>query len=156
MVIRREVGLEEYTEHSVALDAIVSHQILISIFLPTSPIHDGAVIIDKGRIVGAGAVLPLSFNPSLSSDLGTRHRAAIGFSERTDALVVVVSEETGTISLVREGRISRDLNEKTLYNALHRLAVFPYQRRRKGFFSQKTIAKKQSAASESAESSVQE
>ncbi|OVE79959.1 TIGR00159 family protein [bacterium J17] len=124
IVITRDVGLEDYTEHAVKLDALVSRQLLTSIFLPTSPIHDGAVVIAGQRLVAAGAVLPLTFNPDISSSYGTRHRAAIGLSERTDAVIVVVSEETGTVSLIREGKISKDLNEKTLYNALHRLTVF--------------------------------
>lgn len=131
IVIRQDVGLEEYTEHSIRIDAAVSHQLLVSIFIPLSPIHDGAIVIEGDRIAAAGAVLPLTFNPNISNSFGTRHRAAIGLSERTDAIVVVVSEETGIISLIREGRISRDLNEKTLYNALHRLTVFRYQRRKK-------------------------
>ncbi len=127
-MIRRDVGLEDYTEHAVRLDAAVSHQLLISVFLPTSPLHDGAVVVERDRVVAAGAVLPLTFNPSISSSYGTRHRAAIGLSERTDAVMVVVSEETGGISLIREGRMTKDLNEKTLYNALHRLTVFRHQR----------------------------
>ena len=139
IVVKREVGLEEYTEQAISIDAKVSSELLISIFLPTSPIHDGAVIIDDQRIISAGAVLPLTFNRSLSSNLGTRHRAALGLSERNDALIVVVSEESGIISLIREGKITRDLNETTLFNALHRLAVVRQQRRkRKGkrwFFS---------------------
>ncbi|MCB0324928.1 MAG: diadenylate cyclase CdaA [Bdellovibrionales bacterium] len=132
MVLGRDVGLEDYTEHAVKIDAAVSHQLLVSIFLPTSPLHDGATIIEGDRIVAAGAVLPLTFNPGVSQAFGTRHRAAIGLSERTDAVIVVVSEETGTISVIREGRITRDLNEKTLYNALHRLTIFRQQRRKGG------------------------
>ena len=134
IVVRRDVGLEDYVEPAVKLDAVVSHQLLNSIFQSASPLHDGAVIIEGDRIAAAGAVLPLSFSSDVSSSFGTRHRAAIGLSERTDALVVVVSEETGGISLIREGRISRDLNEKTLFNALHRLTVLRQQRRvrRKG------------------------
>ncbi len=128
LVVKRDVGLDDYTESAVQVDALVSHQILVSIFLPTSPIHDGAVVTDGERIVSAGTVLPLSFAPELGGKLGTRHRAAIGLSERSDALIVVVSEETGIISLVREGRMTRDLNERTLYNALHRLTVFRQRR----------------------------
>lgn len=123
MVIKRTIGLEDYTEHAVELNAVVSHQVLISLFLRTSPLHDGAVVIEDNIIAVAGAVLPLTFNPTVSGQLGTRHRAAIGLSERTDAVVVVVSEETGTISLVREGRITRDLDEKALRNALSRLMM---------------------------------
>ncbi|MCB0345879.1 MAG: diadenylate cyclase CdaA [Bdellovibrionales bacterium] len=123
LVIKRDVGLEEYTEQAVKIDGVVSSELLISIFLPTSPIHDGAIILSGNRVLAAGAVLPLTFERSTSRSLGTRHRAGLGLSERSDALVVVVSEETGIISLIREGRITRDLNETTLYNALHRLTV---------------------------------
>jgi len=130
IVVEREVGLEEYTEAAVEIDAKLSHQILISLFLPTSPLHDGAVVVAGDRIVVAGAVLPLTFNPELSSSFGTRHRAAIGLSERTDASIVVVSEETGTISLIRESRITRELNESTLYTALHRATVFVDSKKR--------------------------
>lgn len=129
IVIRRDVGLEEYTERAVEIGARVSHQLLMSIFLPTSPLHDGAVIIEGDKIIAAGAVLPLTFSSAVSSALGTRHRAAIGLSEHTDAIVVVVSEESGSISLVREGKITKALNETTLYNALHRLTVARYERR---------------------------
>lgn len=142
IVIRREVGLEDYIEPAVKVQALVSHQLLVSIFLPTSPLHDGAVIIEGDRIVAAGAVLPLTFSPSISKAYGTRHRAAIGLSERSDALIVVISEETGTISLIREGRISKDLDEKTLYGALHRLLFFRQQRRirRKRLFANEAAA----------------
>ncbi len=123
IVLKRGIGLEDYAEHAIAINATVSHQLLVSIFLRTSPLHDGAVIVEGNKITVAGAVLPLTFSQSVSSQLGTRHRAAIGLSEITDAVIVVVSEETGTISLVREGRITRDLDEKSLYNALHRLTI---------------------------------
>lgn len=131
IVVQREVGLQDYTEHAVHIDGIVNRQLLVSIFNPISPLHDGAVVIDRDRIVAAGAVLPLTFNPNISSDLGTRHRAGIGLSERTDAVVVVVSEETGQVSLIREGRITRDLNEKSLNNALNRLLILGHKRGRK-------------------------
>jgi len=135
MAVRRDVGLEEYYEHAIRIDAQVSYQLLVSIFLPNSPIHDGAVIVERDRITAAGAVLPLTFNPNVSRSYGTRHRAAIGLSERTDAVIIVVSEETGTISLVREGRISKDLNEKTLHNALRRLTVIHSQRKKGRLFN---------------------
>lgn len=118
IVLQQDVGLVEYTEQVVELDALVSRQILEAIFLPDSPIHDGAVIIDGKRIVAAGAVLPLTFSDQLEQDLGTRHRAAIGLSQRTDAVILVVSEETGQISLVREGKITRDIGGKNLSKAL--------------------------------------
>lgn len=130
IVITRDVGLEEYTEQAIQIDALVSHQLLVSLFLPTSPLHDGGVVIEGDRIMAAGAVLPLSFNPSISSKYGTRHRAAIGLSERTDALCVVISEETGEISLVREGRISKDYDEKALFNSLYRHTAYRQNRLR--------------------------
>jgi diadenylate cyclase len=146
IVIQRELGLDEFTETAIVIDSNVSHQLLISIFLPTSPIHDGAVIIADDRIVAAGAVLPLTFNTELNSGYGTRHRAALGLSERTDAVIVVVSEETGTISLVREGKVTRDLTESTLYTALHRITIFARERQNRRyktfrhFFSDKPVS----------------
>lgn len=131
IVIARDVGLQDYSEHAVRIDAVVTHQLLQAIFHHTSPIHDGAVIVEGGRIVCAGAILPLTFNPTISKRYGTRHRAAIGLSERTDAIVVVVSEETGGVSMIREGKITKDLNEKTLANALNRLVVVRQTRRQK-------------------------
>ena len=121
IVIERNVGLEEYTEHAIQIDAHISHQLLISLFLPSSPLHDGAVVIRKERVVVGGAVLPLTFNPNISGALGTRHRAAIGLSERTDAAVVVVSEENGVISLIKEGQIVRNLDGASLTIALQSL-----------------------------------
>lgn len=134
IVVKRNVGLEDYTEHAVVVQAQVSHQLLVSIFLRTSPLHDGAVVVEGNRITVAGAVLPLTFNPTISSTLGTRHRAAIGLSERTDAVIVIVSEETGTISLVREGKITRDLDERSLANALQRLTVIRPRRNTTRFY----------------------
>ena len=99
------------------LDARVSRELVTSIFLPDSPIHDGALIIQNGRITAAGCFLPLTANPNVSKTLGTRHRAAIGLTEETDAVAIVVSEEDGTISLAREGRITRDVDGATLRTA---------------------------------------
>ena len=118
IAIEQNVGLKEFTEHAVPLDSYVSSQMLYSIFNPTSPLHDGAVVIEGDRISVAGAVLPLTFNPRISSSFGTRHRAAIGLSEKSDALIIVVSEETGVISFIHDGKITRDLDEKMLQSAL--------------------------------------
>jgi uncharacterized protein (TIGR00159 family) len=136
IAIAGDVGLDDYTEHAIKIDAIVSHQLLSALFLPTSPLHDGAVVVKTDRIVAAGAVLPLTFNTDISSSYGTRHRAAIGLSERTDAVVVVVSEETGLISLVRDGRMTRDLNEATLSSALKRLLILRHTRKAKKLLAQ--------------------
>jgi diadenylate cyclase len=121
IVLQREVGLNEYVEVGTRLDAQVSKELITSIFLPTSPIHDGALIIHKGRIIAAGCFLPLTTNPHVSKTLGTRHRAAIGLTEETDAVVVVISEEEGAISMVREGRITRDVDAGTLRGTLQKL-----------------------------------
>lgn len=121
IVIQREVGLNEYIEVGTRLDARVSRELLQSIFMPSSPIHDGAVIVQRARIIAAGCFLPLTSNPSVSKTLGTRHRAAIGLTEETDALAIVISEEEGKISLVREGKITRDLDPGTLRTTLQQL-----------------------------------
>ena len=106
LVIEREMGLRSYIETGIALDALVTYDLLISIFNPGTPLHDGAVILQGNRVAAAASFLPLTVNPELSRALGSRHRAAIGVTEDTDALAVVVSEETGTISLVQGGRSS--------------------------------------------------
>lgn len=110
MVLERQMGLDPYIEVGTEIDAKVTSELLTSIFLPYSPIHDGAVIIKKGKLTLAGCFLPLTRNPEVSKNLGTRHRAAIGLTELVDAVVVVVSEETGSISFVSGGRITRDLD----------------------------------------------
>ena len=118
VVIEREMGLRTYIETGIALDALVTYDLLISIFNPGTPLHDGAVIIQGNRVAAAACFLPLTVNPELSRQLGSRHRAAIGVTEDTDALAVVVSEETGMISLVAGGRIRRELDARTLKQAL--------------------------------------
>lgn len=123
LVLQREVGLNEYVEGGTTLDAKVSKELITSIFLPTSPIHDGALIMHRGRIIAAGCFLPLTQNPHVSKTLGTRHRAAIGLTEETDALVIVISEEEGAISLVREGRLTRGVDAGTLRSTLQQLLV---------------------------------
>ncbi|MDR9500186.1 MAG: diadenylate cyclase CdaA [Desulfurivibrionaceae bacterium] len=123
MVIERETGLRDYMESAVILDAKLSKELLISLFLPASPLHDGGVMVRKGRILNARCVLPLTKNPYISRSLGTRHRAAIGLSEETDAVVIVVSEETGAISLVMHGGITSDLDITSLRNRLEAIFV---------------------------------
>jgi uncharacterized protein (TIGR00159 family) len=121
IVLQRDVGLNDFVEVGTRLDARVSKELITSIFQPLSPIHDGALIIHKGRIIAAGCFLPLTTNPHVSKTLGTRHRAAIGLTEETDAAVIVISEEEGAISMVREGRITRDLDAATLRSTLQRM-----------------------------------
>jgi uncharacterized protein (TIGR00159 family) len=103
IVLERETGLENFVEMGEPLDAKVSRDLLVSIFMPGSPLHDGAVIIQRGRLVAAGCILPLTMNPDVARDLGTRHRAAMGLTEETDAVVIVVSEQTSHISVVEGG-----------------------------------------------------
>ncbi|MGV1099605.1 diadenylate cyclase CdaA [Thiovibrio sp. JS02] len=123
IVIERETGLKDYIESGHHLDAVVSRQLLISIFQTTSPLHDGAVVIRDGRVLSAGALLPLTKNPYISKQLGTRHRAAIGLSEETDAVIVVISEETQKISLVQHGAMTTDLDENALRSRLDAIFV---------------------------------
>ena len=121
IAIERKVTLNDFIEIGTKIDANVTRDILISIFLPYSPIHDGAVIIQRGRITAAGCVLPLSTSRELDSSLGTRHRAALGLSEETDAVVIVVSEERGAISLAVEGALYLDLKKDELRSMLYEL-----------------------------------
>jgi diadenylate cyclase len=114
VVIERQIGLRNYIEGGIPLDATVTYDLLASIFQPGSPLHDGAVIVQGDRIAAAACFLPLSVNPRVSRDLGTRHRAAIGITEENDAVSIVVSEETGTISLVRGGELERGLSADVL------------------------------------------
>ncbi|MDD2582470.1 MAG: diadenylate cyclase CdaA [Desulfuromonadaceae bacterium] len=108
IVIVRQMSIDHLVQIGTEIDAKVTSELLTSIFLPYSPIHDGAVIIEKEKIISAGCILPLSQNPDIAKSFGTRHRAALGISEQTDVLVLVVSEETGKISIVHEGKITYD------------------------------------------------
>jgi diadenylate cyclase len=121
MVIEREIGLRTYIESGVPVDARLSYDLLATIFRPSAPLHDGAVIIQKDRIAAAACFLPLSMNPLLSTQMGTRHRAGIGITEETDAVAVIVSEETGAISLAIGGNIERDLTVEYLRERLGEL-----------------------------------
>jgi diadenylate cyclase len=121
IVIEREIGLRTYIESGVVLDAELSYDLLATIFRPSAPLHDGAVIIQKNRIAAAACFLPLSVNPVLSTQLGTRHRAAIGITEETDAVAVIVSEETGAISLAVAGSVERDITVEHLRQRMSQL-----------------------------------
>jgi diadenylate cyclase len=122
IVIERDTGLQEYIDRGVQLDAVVTRQLLISIFYPNTPLHDGAAIIRRDRVLAASAVLPLSDNVSTGGQLGTRHRAAIGLTEESDAIVIIVSEETGQIAVAHSaGRLVRNLDQERLRRVLRAL-----------------------------------
>jgi diadenylate cyclase len=120
IVLERREGLKNYIENGVRLDSAVSYDLLVTVFAPGTPLHDGAVILSGERVAAAACFLPLSLNEGLSKRFGTRHRAAIGITEETDALAVVVSEERGTISVARNGQMIEDLDGKGLRDLLLR------------------------------------
>jgi len=123
IVIERETGLRDFVESGVELDAKLTRELLISIFMPVSPLHDGGVIVSNARIRTAGCILPLTQNPYINKRYGTRHRAAIGLSEETDAVIVVVSEETQEISVVRNGALTTQPDEISLSNSLRAIFI---------------------------------
>jgi diadenylate cyclase len=118
IVVERDIGLKTYIESGIALDAALSYDLLVTIFNPSVPLHDGAVIVQSGRIAAAACFLPLTVKPRLSKELGTRHRAAIGITEETDAVAIIVSEETGAISFAHDGEMERRLDPETLRQRL--------------------------------------
>lgn len=121
IAVERAIGLRNYIESGIPLDATITHDLLVSIFQQSAPLHDGAVIVQEKRVAAAACFLPLTVNPQLSRELGSRHRAAIGLTEENDSLAVVVSEETGKISLTLDGRIERGLSPGVLRNRLTEL-----------------------------------
>ena len=123
MAIERQIGLRNYIEGGIPLDATLTYDLLVSIFQPTSPLHDGAVIVQGDRVAAAACFLPLTVNPKLSKELGSRHRAAIGLTEENDAVAIVVSEETGLVSLVVDGQIERRLDVDALRARLRTLVL---------------------------------
>jgi diadenylate cyclase len=123
IAFEREIGLRNYVESGIPIDANVSYDLITTIFQPSTPLHDGAVIISEERIAAAACFLPLSVSPLLDKNLGTRHRAAIGLTEETDAVAVVISEERGEISLARQGRLARGLTPDDLRNRLRTLLL---------------------------------
>lgn len=124
IVFEREMSLRQYADAGIGLDATASYDLLVSIFNPSTPLHDGAVVMQQGRVAAAACFLPLTMNPRLSRELGSRHRAAIGLTEETDAVAVVVSEETGKISIVVDGRLRRGLDGDELADCLRDLLGF--------------------------------
>jgi diadenylate cyclase len=123
IAVEREIGLRNYIESGIPLDAALTYDLLVTIFQPGSPLHDGAAVIQESRVAAAACFLPLTVNPRLSRDLGTRHRAAIGLTEECDAVAIVVSEETGMISLALDGRIERGLSGDQLRERLRHLVL---------------------------------
>lgn len=123
--VERETGMGDYVETGIGIDSKISAELLINIFIPNTPLHDGAVILQKDRVSAAACYLPLSESPFISKELGTRHRAAIGISEVTDSITVVVSEETGGISLTKNGKLHRDLNKDAFREMLTNELIAP-------------------------------
>jgi diadenylate cyclase len=123
IAIERQIGLRNYIEGGIPLDAVMTYDLLVSIFQTSSPLHDGAVIVQEDRVAAAACFLPLTVNPKLSKELGSRHRAAIGLTEENDSVAIVVSEETGRISLVADGQIERGVDAETLRTRLRLLIV---------------------------------
>ncbi|MBS3761704.1 MAG: diadenylate cyclase CdaA [Planctomycetes bacterium] len=125
IAIERQVGLSSYVERGVRLDSEVSAELIKTIFWPGTPLHDGAIVIRHQRIASAGCLFPLTDNPHFSTELGTRHRAGIGISEESDAVAIIVSEQTGQVSLAVKGAIQQDLDERALRRALEDIAAEP-------------------------------
>jgi diadenylate cyclase len=123
IAIERQIGLRNYIEGGIPLDAVLTYDLLLSIFHPSSPLHDGAVIVQDDRIAAAACFLPLTVNPRLSKALGSRHRAAIGLTEENDSIAIVVSEETGHVSLVADGQIEAGLSTDVLRARLRSLVL---------------------------------
>jgi uncharacterized protein (TIGR00159 family) len=123
IAIERQIGLRNYIEGGIPLDAVMTYDLLVSIFQPSSPLHDGAVIVQEDRVAAAACFLPLTVNPKLSKELGSRHRAAIGLTEENDSVAIVVSEETGRVALVADGQIERGVDVDTLRARLRLLLI---------------------------------
>jgi diadenylate cyclase len=125
IAIEQQIGLSSYVERGVRLDSEVTAEIIKTIFWPGTPLHDGALVIRHQRIIAAGCLFPLSDNPRFSSEMGTRHRAGVGVTEESDAVAIIVSEQTGKVSLAVKGAIQQDLDEKALRRALEEIAAEP-------------------------------
>lgn len=135
VVIEREMGLNDVADTGIKLDARITAELLLNIFFVNTPLHDGAVIIRGNKVYAAGCLLPLTEKRGLSKELGTRHRAALGISEQSDALILVVSEETGTISIAENGRLMRHLDSETLAAVLRPAFVHVHRKTFSDFFA---------------------
>jgi diadenylate cyclase len=129
VVIERSIGLRNYIESGIPLDATLTYDLLVSIFQPSSPLHDGAVIVQADRVAAAACFLPLTINPRLNRELGSRHRAAIGVTEENDSVAIIVSEESGRISIVEDGNLEHDIDADRLRTRLKEVVTL---RRAKG------------------------
>ncbi len=138
IALGRETGLKNYIETGIRMDCQPSAEMLRTIFMPNTPLHDGGVIIEHSRVAAAACLFPLSQKTNLGTELGTRHRAALGLSEDTDAVIIVVSEETGIISLARDGRLTRNLDEDSLKKTLTELFLPEKPKNHKSWFLRKT------------------
>ena len=123
IVLEREIGINEIIDTGIRVDGLVTAPFMMNVFIPNTPLHDGAAVIRGNRMIAAGCLLPLTENRSLSTELGTRHRAALGLSEQCDAVVVIVSEETGIVSIAENGHITRRLNAEQLKKRLRPLLI---------------------------------
>ena len=130
VALERQIGLRNYIEGGIPLDAVLTYDLIVSIFQLKSPLHDGAVIIQEDRVAAAACFLPLTVNPKLSKELGSRHRAAIGLTEENDSIAIVVSEKTGSISLVVDGQIERGLSTEALRSRLRSVVLNKRRRQR--------------------------
>jgi uncharacterized protein (TIGR00159 family) len=135
IAIERQIGLRNYIEGGIPLDAVLTYDLLLSIFQLSSPLHDGAVIVQTDRIAAAACFLPLTVNPKLSKELGSRHRAAIGLTEENDAVAIVVSEETGLLSVVVDGQIERGFDADALRVRLQSLVI-----QRRGWYPKRGVS----------------
>jgi len=130
IILERETGLKDIIETGIRIEGRVTAELLVNIFMPRSPLHDGAAIIRGNILAAAGCFLPLTENPNLSKELATRHRAALGITEISDAVAIIVSEETGVISLAHNGKLTRYLDEKTLRSTLRNLYYTPAEKKK--------------------------
>lgn len=138
IVIERETGLKEFVNKGVLMDSIVSSELIINIFTPNTPLHDGAIVISDFKIKAAACILPLTDNPNLTNGIGTRHRAALGITEISDCLAIVVSEETGKISFASNGTLTRNLNAETLRKLLNGSLFEPRQTKKRTLWKVKS------------------
>ncbi|OIO38222.1 MAG: TIGR00159 family protein [Candidatus Omnitrophica bacterium CG1_02_49_10] len=133
VAIKREIGFKAYIESGVKLDSQLSADLIVSLFTPPAPLHDGAIVVEGDRIIAAACLFPLTQNPYLSKSLGTRHRAAIGLTEETDAVCIIISEETGKVSIAIRGRLTKNMNSDALRKLLHNLYKRPSQAKKGAF-----------------------